>query len=192
MERSTEEMCVYSNLYFIDSNGTRIGKRDRRNRPGGNIQTYLASGKMSLLRSMIAPLDQVKRIGGLDKRYPKHDGFILTLQLAKIVSYAYVPEPLAEYRLHTGGDSKTYGSTARVGYLESVYERVQDLCDELTPKERKFIDAIWFYRLLRWSWRSNIETKAGLPSFIPLVFRFFQNSEKILPMIFYKIRNWNF
>src|SRR5205823_11177208 len=59
-----------------------------------------------ILRSMVAKYDLVKAAGFLDENHYHYDGFILTLRLAKLTPFVYLPEPLMEKRDHAGGTSK--------------------------------------------------------------------------------------
>lgn len=149
--------CSYSNLYFVDSQGRRIRIRDRVPQPSGDILAYLAAGQMGLLRSMLMSYDLAREAGFFDARFPKHDGYVLSLRLAKVARYAYVFEPLAEYRVHPRGDSKTYSNRPRVGYLRDVMGEVERLIVELPPPERKRVQAIWRGRILRTEVRADLE-----------------------------------
>lgn len=151
--------CAYSNLYFIDSTGTRIRTRDVTVQPSGDILSYVAAGQMGLLRSMLIPYDLIEAAGFLDPRFPKHDGFILTLHLAKMAQFAYVPEPLAEYRVHEEGDSKSFSARARLGYLEGVYSEVIRLTQHLPPRELRRIKTAWHLRLLHRSMNADLEER---------------------------------
>ncbi|RME59922.1 glycosyltransferase [Candidatus Parcubacteria bacterium] len=153
LEASSDADCVYSNLYFIDSHGNRLRVRDKTPQPQGDIRIALGMGRMGLLRSMLAPRQLAEQVGFLDKRYPKHDGYIFTLRLARKARFVYVAEPLAEYRVHPAGDSKTFNDRQRLAYLDSVAEEVFRLVDGIPPQDVQRIRAIWFYRLLRLRFR---------------------------------------
>lgn len=150
--------CVYSNLYFIDAHGNRFRVRDKSSQPQGDIRLSLGLGRMGLLRSMLASRKLAEQIGFLDSRFPKHDGYIFTLRLARHTPFAYVGEPLAEYRVHPAGDSKTFNAYDRLDYLTSVADEVFRLVDDLPPEDVQRIRAIWFYRLLRARFRADIHS----------------------------------
>ncbi|MBN1953995.1 MAG: glycosyltransferase family 2 protein [Anaerolineae bacterium] len=166
LERQPQARCAYSNLYFIDPQGTRTKIRDRTPQPSGDVFAHVAAGQMGLLRSMLAPADLVRQAGLLDARFPKHDGYVLSLRLAKMAHYAYVFEPLAEYRVHPQGDSRRYTQRPRVRYLGDVWGEVERLIADAPPETRRRIERAWRARLLRTEIRADLEEgkrlRAGL------------------------------
>lgn len=155
LEGRAQAHCAYSNLYFIDPQGTRTGLRDSRPRPAGKILPYLATGQMSLLRAMVASYSLAQQVGFLDARFPKHDGFIFTLRLARLCEFAYTQEPLAEYRIHPRGDSKSFDTIARLNYLRQVSDETANICQDLPLLQQRTVAAVWHYRLLRWQFRAD-------------------------------------
>src|SRR6266566_294078 len=95
----------YSNRYDINQRGERR-PRDRSPEPSGDVLAYIARGRRGILRSMVAKYDLVKAAGFLDENYYYHDGFILTLRLAKLTPFVYLSDPLMEKHEHAGGTSK--------------------------------------------------------------------------------------
>ena len=95
----------YSNRYDINQRGERRS-RDRSPQPSGDVLAYIARGRKGILRSMVAKYDLVKAAGFLDENHYYYDGFILTLRLAKLTPFVYLPDPLMEKRDHAGGVSK--------------------------------------------------------------------------------------
>ncbi len=152
-----EVCCTYSNLYFIDGSGTRTRIRDVTLQPSGDILSYVAAGQMGLLRSMLIPYDLIEKAGFLDPHFPKHDGFILTLHLAQMAQFAYILEPVAEYRVHEEGDSKSFSARARLGYLEDVYAEVIRLTQHLPSTELQRIRMAWHLRLLHRRMSADLE-----------------------------------
>ncbi len=165
--------CAYSNLYFIDGSGTRTRIRDVTLQPSGDILSYVAAGQMGLLRSMLIPYDLIEEAGFLDPRFPKHDGFILTLHLAQMARFAYILEPVAEYRVHEEGDSKSFSARERLGYLEDVYSEVMRLTQHLPPTELRRIRTAWHLRLLHRRMSADLEenkrVQAGLRAATSLI-----------------------
>lgn len=153
--------CVYSNIFFIDALGNRIGKRDHQPQPEGEILHYLATGRMSILRSMIASSDIVRRIGLLDRRFRNHDGYIFTLKLAQQSGYSYILDPLVEYRVHSLSMSRLLKSSDRLRDLQDVFSETIQICSRLNNNQLREIRSIWYARLLRLQVRSDIE--AGKP-----------------------------
>ena len=179
LARNPEAGCAYSNLYYIDSKGIRTGLRDKQPRSSGWLLSYLADGKMGLLRSMLMRYDLLKKAGFLDVRFPKHDGFILTLKLAKESPFIYVPEPLTEYRVHEQGDSRSFSGLDRYDYLNAVYQKVLELIKDLPPDQMERIHAQWFWRLLYR--RMQAEREQGAPGKALMLFlkTFIQNPGRI-------------
>lgn len=149
--------CAYSNLYFIDGSGIRTRIRDVTLQPTGDILSYVAAGQMGLLRSMLIPYDLIEKAGFLDPRFPKHDGFILTLHLAQMAQFAYILEPVAEYRVHAEGDSRSFSARARLGYLEDAYSEVMRLTQQLPSTELQRIRTAWHLRLLHRRMSADLE-----------------------------------
>ncbi len=148
IEATPEAQCAYSNIFRIDSLGNRLDIRDQRPRPSGDILAYVACARMGLLRSMILPLNLVRQVGMFDARFPKYDGYILHLQIARQARFAYVFEPLAEYRVHPGGDSHTFSLAKRLVYLQEVYAEVARLTAHLPAQQRNLIAKKWRCRFI--------------------------------------------
>src|SRR5436309_7061449 len=85
----------YSNRYDINQHGERR-THDRDPQPSGDVLAYIARGRKGILRSMVAKYDLVKTAGFLDENHYHYDGFILTLRLAKLTPFVYLPDPLME------------------------------------------------------------------------------------------------
>jgi hypothetical protein len=131
--------------------------RDDTLQPSGNVFAQIAAGQMGLLRSMLIRYNLIQRVGLLDERFPKHDGFVLTLRLAKRSEFVYVLEPLAEHRVYEGSDSGTFSNAQRRHYLEDVYKEVLKLSQDLPPQEIRQIKAAWSWRFARLQMTTEIE-----------------------------------
>ena len=174
-----EAGCVYSNLYYINAQGIRTQIRDKALRPSGDIFAYIAVGKVGLLRSMLIRYDLMQRAGFLDERFPKHDGFILTLRLAKYSKFTYVLEPLAEYRVHEKGDSKSLSTRERLHYLEDVFLEVLKLAEDLPPQEIQWIKTVWFWKLLRWRVLADVEQGKRMKALSHIARGFIRNPGRV-------------
>jgi len=144
-----EAGCVYTNWYFTDAQGMRTRIRDVTVRPSGDLLTYIATCQRGLLRSMIISYDLIKKIGFFDERFPKHDGFILSLRLAKLTEFAYVFAPIAEKRQHDKGDSKSFSARERLHYIEDVHKEALSFTGDLPPQEIRRIRNAWSWELIR-------------------------------------------
>src|SRR5437762_12051460 len=75
------------------------------------------------LRSMVAKYDLVKAAGFLDENHYHYDGFILTLRLAKLTPFVYLPDPLMEKRDHAVGTSRGISFSEKSGVFRTCSRR---------------------------------------------------------------------
>jgi glycosyltransferase involved in cell wall biosynthesis len=144
-----EAGCSYSNRFQMNTQGERLQVRDTLPEPSGNLFTYIAVTRMGILRSMLARYDLVREAGFFDERFFHHDGFVLTLRLAKLTRFVYVPEPLMEKRVHLGGFSKTISYQERILCFEDILPEIIRLSSELPQSEIQRIKRIWLRKLLK-------------------------------------------
>lgn len=170
-----EAGCVYTNLYYINAQGIRTLIRDKTLQSSGDILACIAAGSMGLLRSMLIRYDLMQRIGFLDERFPKHDGFILTLRMAKYSKFVYVFEPLAEKRQHEEGDSRSFSARERLHYLRDVFLEVLKLTKDLPFQEIRRVRTEWFWNLLRWQILADIEEHRKIKALWHLAHGFARN-----------------
>ena len=150
LQEHPEMQCVYSNVQFIDSVGHPMGLRDQESKPSGHIFSYVAQGQFGLPRSMLIDYQLLKDIGFFDERFPKYDGFDLTLQLAARCQFIYLPEPLVDYRVHDTSDSTGLKPQAHLHDLEGIYQKLTPLLESLPANEQDLIQRAWAKRLFRW------------------------------------------
>ncbi len=131
--------CVYSNVSIIDAKGFPMGLRDKEDQPFGDVFAYVSGGKFGLLRSMLIECNLLQKVGFLDERFPKYDGFELTVRLAKRSQFVYVPQPLVEYRVHPSGDSRSLKGKDHLHDLEGIYRKNMPLLDDVGDAERRDI-----------------------------------------------------
>lgn len=151
----------YSNRYNLSARGERRA-RNSDLEPSGDILAYVAAGRKGILRSMIARYDLIKAAGLLDPAFYHHDGFILSLRLAKLTQFVYVAEPLMEKREHPEGTSKGISRRERVRCFEDVLSEVLGVTAELPAPQKRRIKEIWFQTILRQ--RVLAELEAGKKS----------------------------
>lgn len=137
---------AYSNVYYIDPDGERFRVRDDKQRPTGDLFAYIASLQFGLLRSMLIRTDLIRQVGGFNPEFPHHDGYILSLELAKLTEYAYVFEPTAEYRVHPQSNSKMPFRN-RLHFNEQVAREVLRQTADLPAGQRSHIAARWDWKL---------------------------------------------
>jgi glycosyltransferase involved in cell wall biosynthesis len=159
LAKHPEAGCSYSNRYSIDARGERTGIRDSCQMPSGDILFHVACGRSGIPRSMLGRYDLIKAAGFLDERFPMHDGFILSVRLAKLTRIVYIPEPLVEKREHVGGVSKALSNRQKAQYFEDVFSEVATLTSHLPPWQQRRITKVWSRKLL--TPRVMAEVEAG-------------------------------
>jgi glycosyltransferase involved in cell wall biosynthesis len=166
--------CVYSNLLFIDSNGQSLYIRDREEQPSGDIFTYVVQGTFGLLRSMVIDYALLQEVGFLDERFPKYDGFDLTVHLAQRGRFAYIQEPLVEKREYASSDSKSVKAKEHLHDLEGIYKKMLPYLENMPVLQKKSITEIWVQRLSQLRIRDALERSNTLESSIkiPLIYSF--------------------
>jgi glycosyltransferase involved in cell wall biosynthesis len=152
-----EARCVYSNVRVIDAEGRILELRDTEPQPSGDIFVYVASGTFGLMRSLLVDYELFRDVGFMDESFPKYDGFDLTVQLASRASFAYVEEPLTEYREHPASDSKSNTIAMRYRDLSGIYQKMQPLVAQRVPAEQGVIRAWWKRRLFQWHLQAAVE-----------------------------------
>ncbi len=150
LQAHPQAKCVYSNVQFTTPDGHLMGVRDLTTQPSGNIFSAIARGKFGLPRSMLINYQLLTEIGFFDERFPKYDGFDLTLQLAARSQFIYLSDPLVYYRVHESSDSSTLNARAHLHDLELIYQKLTPLLSELSPNEQSQIHQAWSKRLFRW------------------------------------------
>ncbi|MEP0812124.1 glycosyltransferase family 2 protein [Trichocoleus sp. ST-U2] len=150
LQKNPAAKCVYSNLLFIDAQGKPINLRDREEQPSGDIFHYVAKGTFGILRSMVIDYSLLQKVGFMDERFPKYDGFDLTVRLAKQAQFAYVSEALVEKREYPTSDSKRLAAEEHLHDLEGIYEKILPLLEDIPIAEKRNIQEIWSQYLRYW------------------------------------------
>lgn len=140
--------CSYSNRYSLRGSSERREVRFSKPKPSGNIFAFVAAGEVGIVRTMVARYDLVTAAGFLDPRSRLHDGYLLSLRLAKVTEFVYVPEPLMEKREHTGGVTRATLPTERLASQGHAYHELVKLAADLPRSERREISRQWFWKLL--------------------------------------------
>jgi glycosyltransferase involved in cell wall biosynthesis len=151
--------CVYSNVQIVDFSGQPLEIRDKENQPSGNIFVPVAEGKFGLLRSMLIDYSLLKEVGFMDERFPKYDGFDLTVRLAKNCRFAYIPEPLVDYRVHPESDSRGLTMQEHLQDLEGIRKEIVASSKDLSSIERQNIIDAWDLLLYQFRVLNALEKK---------------------------------
>jgi glycosyltransferase involved in cell wall biosynthesis len=146
----------YSNRYDINQLGERRS-HDRDPQPSGDVLAYIARGRKGILRSMVAKYDLVKAAGFLDENHYHYDGFILTLRLAKLTPFVYLPDPLMEKRDHAGGTSKGISFSEKERCFRDVLAEIMRVTDELPKKDKRAIRRNWLEQISQMSVKAKME-----------------------------------
>jgi glycosyltransferase involved in cell wall biosynthesis len=146
----------YSNRYDTNQLGERR-PRDRSLQPSGEVLAYIARGRKGILRSMVAKYELVKAAGFLDENHFYYDGFILTLHLAKVTPFVYLPEPLMEKRDHAGGVSKRLSFSEKKRCFQDILAAVTRVTDELPEKDKRTIRNEWLAKISELSVKAKME-----------------------------------
>src|SRR5207237_1105918 len=146
----------YSNRYDINQLGERRS-HDRDPQPSGDILAYIARGRKGILRSMVAKYDLVKTAGFLDENHYHYDGFILTLRLAKLTPFVYLPDPLMEKRDHAGGTSKGISFSEKERCFQDVLAEVMRVTVELPEKDKRAISKEWLGKISELYFKARME-----------------------------------
>jgi len=146
----------YSNRYDINQRGERRS-HDRDPQPSGDVLAYIARGRKGILRSMVAKYDLVRAAGFLDENHYHYDGFILTLRLAKLTPFVYLPDPLMEKREHAGGTSKGISFSAKEQCFKDVLAEIIRVTAELPEKDKRAIRKDWLAKISELSVKAKME-----------------------------------
>jgi glycosyltransferase involved in cell wall biosynthesis len=101
LEESPAVGVVHCDTYNLDE---QSGARSRRATPrddfAGNCYARLFRGNQVTYSTVVIRRECLDRVGPMDERYTHAEDYDLLLRLARRFPFAYVPEPLAVYRLH--------------------------------------------------------------------------------------------
>ena len=166
LEEDPSVGCVYGNIRVVNSEGKLIGVRDQIEQPEGDILYEVALGKFGILRNVIIDYALLRDIGFLDERFPRYDGFDLTVRLAKHCRFAYVFEPHVVYRVHPTSDSKPLKALDHLNDLGGIYKKMKPSLKGISIKEATAIKTIWLKRLLEYYYQDTIENGGKIKLFL--------------------------
>lgn len=142
-------LAAYANFRRLELATGDVRPRWAERQPSGDVFSRFAYGQQGVTRTMLAPTDVVRRVGGLDRRFPKHDGLVLSIRVAKEVGFVYVDDCVMTKREHAAGDSRSFSDFERLGYLRDVATEIQRETADLPPADRAHIHDVWKRRLAR-------------------------------------------
>jgi glycosyltransferase involved in cell wall biosynthesis len=120
--------AVFSNFYFTDKNGVRLfAWVTNRRPPEGNILKQVLTldlPRTTLFRSELAPVSSWREAGHFDTTFAIYGDWDVKVRLSAVVpQFAYVDEPLCEYRRHGSGlsNNRVEMHLEAVDHIEQKY-----------------------------------------------------------------------
>lgn len=173
LSKHPDARCIYSNINIIDAQGQQTGVRDQEIQPSGDIFFHVVRSKFGLLRSMLINFSALQDVGLLDERFPKYDGYDLTVRLAKRYQFVYISDPLVAYREYPNSDSRGLKAKDHLKDLQGIYKKMLPLLADLSVEDRKEVSTIWTRILFKLCVRDALEfggkTKALFVAFLAMV-----------------------
>lgn len=157
-----EAQIVYSNVYYIDADGRRIGlwADDTNLPPSGYVFREVFSRAFpqgSLFRNELVAYSCFKKVGFYDSGFQIYEDWELKIRLTKQFKVAYCHEPLVEYRLHSGGLSKS-PAPLHLDLMKRAYKKNSHLLEDLPKTDRLMIEKGLSGKYASLAQRSAIET----------------------------------
>jgi glycosyltransferase involved in cell wall biosynthesis len=143
LQRVPGAAVAYGNLERIDPQGRALGLHFLEPQPEGDILAEVAELKFGLLRTLVADAGEVRRAGLLDERFPKFDGYWLSVQLAASCRFAYTHEVMVRKRVHPSAESKFSKRKDKLSDLEGILRELQPLLARLDQPRARRIRRAW-------------------------------------------------
>ncbi len=151
--------AVFDNFYFTDGDGRRLFLwADGQRPPEGGLQRQVLTldlPRTTLFRSELVPTALWRAAGYYDPSFAIYGDWDMRIRQAGAVGrYAYVDEPLSEYRRHGAGLSSR-GVEAHLAAVDHVEAKYAELIERL-ERERAGVGD-WLRR-----WRAKLLRRAAL------------------------------
>ena len=150
LDKDQSLRCVYGNVSFIDEQGRFLRVRDEQDQPSGDLFFEVAQGMFGILRNMLIDFSLLREVGFFDPRFPRYDGFDLTVRLARKCCIGYLEKPLAEYREYSFSDSRSLRAQDHIHDLEGIFKKMKPYLKDLSPEQRHQLKSTWFQRFIRY------------------------------------------
>lgn len=139
-----EARIVYSNVYHINPEGRRshLWYNGDTSPPTGYVfrEAFArAFPRGSLFRNELVYYQCLKETGFYDPKFAMYHDWELRIRLTKRFKVVYCPMPLAEYRFHPGGISRSNASR-HLDEMRRVYVKNQPLLEDLPETDRVMIE----------------------------------------------------
>ena len=143
LERNQDAQIVFSNNYYINADGKRIGIwADEETPKQGYVfkETFARRfPKKNLFRMEIVNYQALKSVGFHDSNVTIYEDYDLRIRLTKHFKTVYCDKPLSEIRIHRKGLSNT-DPIQHVSSLEYIYHKNRSLIANLDESDRDFIN----------------------------------------------------
>lgn len=138
-----EDGIVFSNHYYIDENGKRLGQWVTTEKiPTGNIFTETFAWnlpKNNMFRNELINYRYWKQIGFYDCGLKIYEDYDMRVRLTKYLSAKYIDLPLSEYRIHFKGLSASAKYRENAAAHKYVYYKNQILLKGMRRSAIKYI-----------------------------------------------------
>ncbi len=153
-KKHPEASIIFSNIYYVDELGRRIGLWAERNSPPTGYVFKEAFSRSwphnSLYRNELIDFHVLKKVGFYDEDLYIYDVWDLKIRLTHKFKVAYCATPLAEYRQHAKGISGKSNAGSHLEGMKRIYEKNRHLLEELPENDRREVEQKLcgiFYRL---------------------------------------------
>jgi glycosyltransferase involved in cell wall biosynthesis len=133
---------VYADYYFSGPGGERLylWAGERRPPQGDILPQVLARDfpRRALFRSELANLRLWRQVGRFDPAFTLYEDWDAHIRLAARLRYAYVAEPLSEYRRHSAGQSMA-SVEKHLAATDRIERKYADLTRSLEPTHGAYL-----------------------------------------------------
>jgi glycosyltransferase involved in cell wall biosynthesis len=142
LERHAEAQLIYSNNYYMTSDGHRTGTWVTTKRPPEGYvfrETFARDfPRGQLFRMELVPYQAWRQVGFHDVNLRLLEDWDMRIRLSKHYRIAYCDEPLTEVRQHNTGLS-SLGASERLAALDHIWEKNKELLDDVDADDRAYI-----------------------------------------------------
>jgi glycosyltransferase involved in cell wall biosynthesis len=144
---------VFSDYYFTDPGGERayLWAGEQRPPQGDILPQLLVRDfpRRALFRSELADLRMWRQVGRFDSSFNLYEDWDMRIRLATRLRYAYVHEPLSDYRRHGAGQSRA-SIDLHLSATDHIERKYVDLLRSLEPTHGPYL------RRRLASWRAHL------------------------------------
>jgi len=144
LQKHPEAKLVYSNFYFIDTEGERFQLwADKVAPPSGYVFPEVFSRAFpgnTVFRNELVTYKCLKEVGFYDTERVTHEDWDLKIRLTKRFPVAYCPIPLIEYRRYDEAISRSLSDAFLFRQMQEVYYKNRSLLDDVSLQERALIE----------------------------------------------------